>query len=125
MCVVRFSCPQLLDVTLRSSQHPVDQKSVGVSTDLGRDPGSHAHQGRRKRLAEPKDPLEARKGNFDALPGAGPPLRRLGLKQNSHLSQGLLESLASVGQISMKLPDDFVSKSRLLKKLFGEGNIRD
>src|ERR687890_2297578 len=35
MSVVRFSCPQLLYVTLSASQHPVDHKGVGVGRYLG------------------------------------------------------------------------------------------
>jgi hypothetical protein len=58
--------------------------------------------------AEPKDP-------------AGSPLRRLGLKEDSHLCEDLLESFAFVGQIPMQLADDTIPKSRLHKKLFGEG----
>src|SRR5215208_6525734 len=39
-CVLSGSCPQLLDVTLRASQHPVDHVRVGVGCYLGRDPGA-------------------------------------------------------------------------------------
>src|SRR5215203_5043368 len=52
------SCPQLLDPSLRAAHHPVDQKGVGVSRHLGRDPGSQSDQGSRQSLVEPKNPLE-------------------------------------------------------------------
>ena len=35
MCVVRFMPTELLDVTLRASQNPVDHEGVGVGADLG------------------------------------------------------------------------------------------
>jgi len=48
--------------------------------------------------AEPKD-------------SAGSPLRRLGLKQDSHLGEDLLESFAFVGQIPMQLADDTIPRA--------------
>jgi transposase-like protein len=44
MSVVRFSCPQLLDVSLRTPQHPINQESVDVGSDLRRDPGSQPNE---------------------------------------------------------------------------------
>ena len=68
--------PTLLDPPLRTTQHPIDQKGVCVSGDLSRDPGCHPDQGLSQCLSEPENPLQARKGNLDLLPG---PTALLGL----------------------------------------------
>ena len=42
-CLLSGSCPQLLDLPLRTTQHPVDVKSVGVGRYLRRDAGGKPH----------------------------------------------------------------------------------
>ncbi len=64
MSVVRFSCPQLLDVALRAPQHPVDQESVGVGRYLRRDPGSQPDERGGQSLAQTKDSLKTRKSDL-------------------------------------------------------------
>src|SRR5215216_7255991 len=101
-CVLLGSCPQLLNMTLRAPQNPVDQKSVGVSTDLGRDPGSQSSERGGQSLAQPKDPLEARKSDLYVSSHSAPPLRSLGGQQDADLGQSLPQMIAAVGQRSPK-----------------------
>ena len=102
MFVVRFSRPQLLDVTLRTTQHPVDEKSVGVGADLRRYPGSQPNERGGQSLAQTEDSLEARKSDLYVLPHSVAPLGWLGGQKDADLGQGLSELLTSVGQVSAK-----------------------
>ena len=73
-CVLLGLCPQFLDPTLRTTQHPVDEQSVvGVGRHLGRDPGNQPHQRGGQGLPQTEGPLQARKAKLDLLPS----LRRL------------------------------------------------
>src|SRR3712207_8706266 len=76
MCVVGFSCPQLLDLALRTIQVPVNQESVGVGADLGRDPNRQPHQRGSQRLAETENPFQAGDSDLYVLPHSAPPLGR-------------------------------------------------
>src|SRR5829696_701284 len=49
-CLLSGSSPQLLDATLRTIQVPVNQQSVGVGADLGRDPNCQSYQRGSQRL---------------------------------------------------------------------------
>ena len=44
MSVARISGPQLLDLALRTTQHTVDEKTVGIGGDLGCDPGRKPYE---------------------------------------------------------------------------------
>src|SRR5215213_203843 len=98
------SCPQLLDVTLRTIQVPVNKERVGVGADLRRDPGSQPNERGGQSLAQAKDPLEARDGDLYMLPHCAPPLGWLGGQEDANLGQGLPQLLASVGEISQEPP---------------------
>src|SRR5215218_850059 len=125
MSVVRFSCPQLLDVSLRAPRHPVDQKSVGVGADLGRYPGGQTGEGGGQGLSQTEDPLQARKGDFYVLPHSAPPLGSLGCQEDANLGQDLPQLLASVGQVCQEPPRYPISQSRLVDEFFAQGDIRD
>jgi len=88
MSVARFLCSHLFDVTLRAPQYPVDQKSVGVSADLSRDPGDQPDEGGGQSLAQAEHPLEAREGDLYLLPHPAP-LGSLGCQEDANLGQGL------------------------------------
>src|SRR5687767_14378425 len=120
MSVVRFSCPQPLDVTLRTAQHSVDEKSVGVGADLGRYPGGQPNEGGGQSLAQAKDPLEARKSDLYVLPHSVPPLGWLGGQKNAHTGQGLPQLLTSVGQVCQEPPRYPLPQSRLVDEFFGQ-----
>ena len=116
------SCPQLLDVTLRTAQHPVDVKRVGVGTHLGCDPCDQPYECGGQGLPDPEGPLEARKGNLYLL--ANPRSSRAGLVGNHHdpqLSQLLLKFLAFVGKIPQQLPRYLASEISLGYQLFCQG----
>src|SRR5919112_6107271 len=98
-CVLSGLCPQLLDVTLRASQHSVDHQGVGVGADLGCDPGGQSHQGARQRLAETKSPLQARDGDLYSLPDPPPLFGWFGTQEDAYLGQSFSEFLAPVGQV--------------------------
>src|SRR5918994_75876 len=124
MSVVRFSCPQLLDVALRAPQHPVDQESVGVGRYLGRYPGGKPHEGGGQSLAQTEDPLEARKSDLYVLPRSAPPLGSLGGQEDAYLGQGLPQILTSVGQISQQPPRYPLSQSSLVDEFLSQGDVR-
>src|SRR5215212_10841687 len=124
-CVLSGSCPQLLDVPLRTIQKPVDQERVGVSCYLRRDPGSQPHQRGGQRLAQAEDPLEAGDGDLYVLPRPVPPFRALGSQEDADLRQGLSQIFASVGQVSQERPRHFLSQSRLGEEFLGQGDVRD
>src|SRR3712207_983965 len=125
MSVVRFSCPQLLNATLRTTQTPVDQESVCVSANLCRDPRRQSYQSGRQRLTETEDPLQARKSDLYLLPHSTPPLGWLGYQKDVHLSQGLPQLLASVGQVSQESPCHCVAQSRLVDEFLRQADIGD
>src|SRR5688572_4620540 len=122
-CVLSGSCPQLLDVTLRASQNPVDHEGVGVGADLGCDPGCKPHQGGRQRLAEAEDPLQAGDCDLYSLPYPTPPLGWLGTQEDAYLSQSLPQFLAPVGQVSQEFASYPLSQSRLVDELLGQGDV--
>src|SRR5215204_5976504 len=124
-CVLSGSCPQLLDVPLRTIQKPVDQERVGVSCYLRRDPGSQPHQRGGQSLAQAEDPLEAGDGDLYVLPRPVPPFRALGSQEDADLRQGLSQIFASVGQVSQERPRHFLSQSRLGEEFLGQGDVRD
>ena len=66
-------CPQLLDVALRTTQESIDVETVGVGTDLRRDPGDQPHEGGCQRLPETQLALEARQRYLHLLPLAALP----------------------------------------------------
>src|SRR5215217_7219410 len=80
-CLLSGSCPQLLNLPLRTTQHPVDHESVGVGCYLGCDPGSQPNKRGGQSLAQAKDSLEARKSDLYVLPYSTPPLGWLGRQQ--------------------------------------------
>src|ERR687897_2491609 len=105
MCVARFSCPQLLDATLRAIHHPVDEKSVGVGCYLGRDPSGQPHEGCGQRLPEPKGALETRKADLNLLPHSRASGTGFAAKEHDpRLGQLLFELPASVSQVPKQLP---------------------
>jgi hypothetical protein len=108
-----------------ASQHPVDQEGVSVGANLGRDPGGQPYQSARQRLAQAKDPLEARKSDLYLLSDPVPPLGATGCQKDVHLGQGLSQLLAAVGQISQEPPRYPFSQSRLVDEFFGQGDVRD
>src|SRR3712207_1560245 len=121
MSVVRFACPQLLDATLRTIQHPVDHKGVSVGRDLGCDPGGQSYERGGQGLPQPEGPLEAGDGNLDLLPYPGPSGTGLvGNQHNPQLSQLILKVLASVGQIPKQLTSYLASEIRLGEQLFAQ-----
>ena len=124
MSVVRFSGLQLLNVALRTSQHPIDHKSVGVGRYLGRDPGSQPYERGSQSFAQSKDPLEAGDGDLYVLPHSTPPLGWLGCQKDANLGQGLPQILTAVGQISQKPPRYALSQSRLVDEFLGQGDVR-
>src|SRR5215203_184607 len=125
MCVVRFSCPQLLDAPLRTSQRPVDRQGIGVGCYLGHDPGGQPHEGGRQRLAQAEYPLQAGDGDLHSLPESTPPLGWLRQQKDVHLGQGLLQPLASVGQVPQEPPRYSIVQSRLGEELLGQGDVGD
>ena len=70
MSVARISRPKLLDPSLRLTQKPVDQKSVGIGRYLRRDSRRQASEYGGQSLPEPEHALEARQGNLYVLPYA-------------------------------------------------------
>ena len=106
-------------------QHPVDQEGVGVGANLGRDPGGQPYQSARQRLAQAKNPLEARKSDLYLLSGPVPPLGATGCQKNVYLGHGLPQLLAAVGQVSQEPTRYPFSQSRLGDEFFGQGDVRD
>jgi hypothetical protein len=121
MSVVRFM-PQLLDAPLRTSQHPVDREGVGVGRYLRRDPGGQPHEGGRQRLAEAEYPLQAGDGDLHSLPEPTP-LGWLRHQKDVHLGQGILQPLASVGQLPQEPPRYSILQGRLVDELLGQGDV--
>src|SRR3712207_5097017 len=124
-CLLSGSCPQLLDVTLRAPQHSVDQKSVGVGRYLRRDPGNQPDERGGQSLAQPEDPLEARKGDLYVLPHSTPPLGAFDRQKDANLDQGLSQFPAAVGQVPQEPPRYSIPQSRLVDEFFGKGDVRD
>src|SRR5215217_4593231 len=125
MSVASISGPQLLDLALRTTQHTVDEKTVGIGGDLGCDPGRKPYYGSRQCLPEPKDSLEARQGDLYLLPYSGTLLCRLAHQRDSHLDQLLSQPPAVVGEIPEQLAPHRVFKPRLAEELPDQGDIRD
>src|SRR5215211_1221231 len=127
MSVVRRSCPQLLDPTLRTIQHPVDQKGISVGRDLGRDPSGEPHQSGSQSLAEVEDLLQARKRYLYLLPDSRAPRAGLAAHQEDavFLDQLLLQPSASVGQIPKQLASHPIAQLRLDEQFLGQGDLRD
>src|SRR3712207_211118 len=123
MSVARFSCPQLLDATLRTSQHPVDHKGVGVGCYLGRDPSSQPDERGSQSLVQPKDPLEARKSDLYLLSDPVAPLGPLGCHKDANLGQGIPQLLAAVGQVCQELPRYSHSQSRFGEEFLAQGDV--
>src|SRR5918997_1877619 len=113
MPVARISRPKLLDPSLRPTQKPVDQQSVGVGRYLRRDSRRQASERGGQGLPEPEHALEARQGDLYVLPYAGPPPRALSDQQDVALDQRLLQLPASVGQVPEQFPGEPVSQTRL------------
>src|SRR5829696_9580968 len=104
-CVLSGSCPQLLDPPLRTTHHPVDVKSVGVSRYLGRYPARQSNNGRRQRLTQAENSLQARKGDLYLLPYSGSLATGFaGHQHDPQLGQFLLQVLAAVGEIRQEPP---------------------
>src|SRR5919199_5674358 len=97
MSVARISRPKLLDPSLRPTQKPVDQKSVGVGRYLRRDPCRQASERGGQGLPDPEHALEARQGDLHVLPYAGSPPRALSDQQDAALDQRVLQLPAPVG----------------------------
>src|SRR5215208_6143576 len=125
-CVLSGSCPQLLDPPLRTTHHPVDVKSVGVSRYLGRYPARQSNNGRRQRLTQAENSLQARKGDLYLLPYSGSLATGFaGHQHDPQLGQFLLQVLAAVGEIRQEPPRYLLAQPRLLQKLLGQANLRD
>src|SRR5215210_2387664 len=119
------SCPQLLDAALRTTQHPVDEKTVGVGRYLGRYPYGQPNERGGQALSETEGPFEAGDGDLDLLPE--PRSSRTGFAANQHdprLGQLLLELLTSVGQVPKQLTCYLAPEVRLGQELFGQREIR-
>jgi hypothetical protein len=127
MSVARISSPQLLDVTLRTTQQAIDQERVGVGADLRRDPASQPDERPRQSFAQAEDPLETRKKAI-SIRCLTPPGRLCACSLWSRIptsEEGLLEIFAAVGEVPKKAPRHTVSESRLLEEFFGESELRD
>src|SRR5215217_5503399 len=81
-CLLSGSCPQLLDVTLRTIQVPVNKERVGVGADLRRDPGSQPNERLGQCSAETESSLEDRKTDLHLLPRSGTPLSPFGYQHD-------------------------------------------
>src|SRR5215203_7222340 len=103
MSVARISRPKLLDPSLRTTQKPVDQKSVGVGRYLRRDSRRQASERGGQSFPEPEHTLEARQGDLYPLPDPALPFSPLGHQQYPDLGQKVLQRLASVGEVSENL----------------------
>src|SRR5919107_5862433 len=119
-CVLSGSSPQLLYTALRTSQRPVDREGVGVGCYLRCDPGGKPHEGGRQRLVQAEYSLQAGNGDLYSLPDPTPPLGWLRHQKDVHLGQGILQPLASVGQIPQELPRYSIPQSRLEEELLGQ-----
>src|SRR5215207_1225566 len=110
MSVARISCPQLLDVSLRSPQEAVDVAAEGVGGNLRHDPGRQPNERLRQRVVHPEDALEGREANLYLLPDRRPPLGPFGGQQHVTPCQLLSECTAAVGEISKeRSPKSFLA----------------
>src|SRR5215216_542659 len=123
-CLLSGSSPQLLDVTLRTTQVSVNKVRVGVGADLRRDPGSQPNERGGQSPAQAKDPLQARDGDLYSLPDPTTPLGWLGYQKDVHLGQGLFQILAAVGQVPQEPPRYLLPQSRLVDEFLGQGDVR-
>src|SRR5215217_6103690 len=120
MSVARISCPQFLDVSLRSPQEAVDVAAVGVGGNLGHDPGRKPYERLRQRVVHPEDALEGREANLYLLPERRPPLGPFAPQQHITPCQLLSECTAAVGEISKELPRRSSLEHRLVQQLLEE-----
>jgi len=68
MSVARISCPQLLDVSLRSPQEAVDVAAVvGVGGNVRHDPARQPNERLSQRVVYPEDALDGRQANLYLL----------------------------------------------------------
>src|SRR5215207_126398 len=124
MSVARISCPQFLDVSLRSPQEAVDVAAVGVGGNLGHDPGRKPYERLRQRVVHPEDALEGREANLYLLPDRRPPLGPFAGQQHVTPCQRLSECTAAVGEISKELPRRSSVEHRLVQQLLDEEHFR-
>src|SRR5215204_4331208 len=123
-CLLSGSSPQLLDATLRTIQVPVNQQSVGVGADLGRDPNCQSYQRGSQRLSQTENPLQAGESDLYVLPHSVPPLGWLGGQKDANLGQLFPQLFAAVGKISKHSTGHFLSQFRLSQQLTAQGDIR-
>jgi hypothetical protein len=126
MSVARFSCPQLLDLPLRTAQQWVNVEAVGVGCYRRRDPAGEPHKGPRQRLPKPELALEIRQRYLHLLPLAAVP-RAFRHQQDAGLGQGFLQRLASVGQIPKEPACEAIllPEVRLGEHLLGKPDLGD
>src|SRR5215213_1078047 len=123
-CLLSGSSPQLLDATLRTIQVPVNQQSVGVGADLGRDPNCQSYQRGSQRLSQTENPLQAGESDLYVLPHSVPPLGWLGGQKDANLGQLFPQLFAAVGKISKHSTGHFLSQFRFSQQLTAQGDIR-
>src|SRR5215208_3856957 len=123
-CLLSGSSPQLLYATLRTIQVPVNQQSVGVGADLGRDPNRQSYQRGSQRLSQTENPLQAGESYLYVLPHSAPPLGWLGGQKDPHLGQLFPQLFAAVGEISEHSTGHLLSQFRLGQQLLGQRDIR-
>src|SRR5215213_8625827 len=100
MSVARFSCPQVPDAPLRTTEQPVDVAAVGISRHLRRNPGCQTRERLCKSLGHPEDALEGRQAHLHLLADRWTPIRLFGRKQYAVLlGQFRGEPTAAVRQI--------------------------
>ena len=106
MSVAKFSCPQVPDAPLRTTEQPVDVATVGVGCHLRRDPGGQAHQRLCERPVHTEDALEGRESHLHLLADRRAPIRLYGSEQDTALGQLRGEPTAAVGQLPQEPPGE-------------------
>src|ERR687898_3660886 len=106
MSVARFSCPQLLDAPLSTTEQPVDVTTVGVGRHLRRYPGGQAHERLGERPVHTEDALEVREAHLHLLADRWAPIRLFGSEQDAALGQLFDQLAAAVGQVPQQPPGE-------------------
>src|SRR5215217_526539 len=104
MSVARFSCPQVPDAPLRTTEQPIDVAAVGVGCHLRRDPGGKTRERLGQRPVHPEDALEGREAHLHLLADRWAPIRLFGRQQDAAFGQLFGELAATVSQIPQELP---------------------
>src|SRR5829696_3418279 len=99
MSVARFSCPQVPDAPLRTTEQPVDVAAVGISCYLRRDPNGQTRERLCKRPVHTEDTLEGRETHLHLLTDRWTPIRLFRREHDGALGQLRSEPTAAVGQI--------------------------